>query len=116
MTRESNRMIRGTPRLVAEMALRGERSAVRKIAPSAPPTRSGDQSGIGERGFIRPGHDVRVVDHAPNAVRVTSSTRLKPGVRTDLHLLEKRRTLTGEFQHCRVSQLDPICYEAIFVF
>ena len=98
------------------MPLRGERTAVHKIAPRGLPERADDQSGIGERGFIRPRHDVRVVDHSTNAVRVTSSTRLKPGVRTDLHLLEKQRTLTGEFADCRVSQLDPICYEGIFVF
>jgi hypothetical protein len=49
-------------------------------------------------------------------MRVTSSTRLTPGILTELHLLAQRRILRGELDHCRVSRLEPLRYEAIFVF
>ena len=70
----------------------------------------------GERGLLRPGHEVRVDEHGIDAMRVQSPTRLKPGTRTDLQLLDQRRMLRGEIERCRISRLDPLCYEAIFVF
>lgn len=70
----------------------------------------------GERGLLRPGHDVRVDQLSSNSVKVKSPTRLKPGTRTDLQLLGQRRILSGEIDQCRVSGLEPLCYEAVFVF
>ena len=71
---------------------------------------------LGERGLLRPGHDVRVGEYSSNAMRVTSATPLKPGMLTELHLLDQRRILRGELDYCRVSRLEPLRYEAIFVF
>jgi hypothetical protein len=59
---------------------------------------------------------VRVGEYSSNAMRVTSATRLKPGMLTELHLPDQRRILRGELDHCRVSGLAPLRYEAIFVF
>lgn len=70
----------------------------------------------GERALIRNGHEVRVEEHGIDSMRVKSPTRLKPGTRTDLQLLEQRRTLRGEIERCRIIRLNPLCYEAIFVF
>ena len=65
---------------------------------------------------MRPGHEVRVDEHSTDAMRVKSATRLKPGTRTELQLLDRRRILRGEIDRCQITQLEPLCYEAIFVF
>ncbi len=49
-------------------------------------------------------------------MRLKSPTRLKPGTRTDLQMLTRRRILRGEIERCRITHLDPLCYEAIFIF
>src|SRR4051794_24936999 len=54
------------------------------------------QRDTGERGLLRPGCEVRVDEHSSNAVIVKSTTRLKPGTRTDLQLLDRRRILSGQ--------------------
>ena len=99
-----------------DFAARGERSAATRTVAVAEPVATPQESDSGERGFMRPSHDVRVAEHANNAVRIKSATRLTPGMRTDLQLLDQRRTLRGEIDRCRVSRLEPLCYEAIFVF
>lgn len=85
-------------------------------APGNSSTQAAHEEQPGERGLLRPGHAVRVGEYSSNAMRVTSPTRLTPGLLTELHLLDQRRILRGELDHCRVSQLEPLRYEAIFVF
>ena len=98
----------------SEIAPRGERNA-----PSKPVCGAGTAQGdtdSGERGLLRPGYEVLVDAHGSDAVVVKSPTRMKPGTRTDLQLLGQRRILHGEIARCRISRLEPLCYEAIFIF
>lgn len=69
----------------------------------------------GEAGLLWPGHEVRVAQRTVDAVVVKSSRRIKPGTRTDLQLLVERRTLSGAIESCRVTKLEPLCFEAVFV-
>lgn len=99
-----------------EIAPRGERSAAPRPSPRVDEATANDDTDAGERGLLRPGQEVRVDAHSPDAMRVKSATRLKPGTRTDLQLLDQRRILRGEIERCQITRLDPLCYEAIFVF
>ena len=81
-----------------------------------PLTREESASDSGARGLIRPGQAVTVNEHRADAVLVKSPTRLRPGTRTDLHLIDQRRILRGEIDRCRITDLDPLSFEAIFIF
>ena len=70
----------------------------------------------GEPGLLRPGQEVRVGALSGNSVTVKSPRSIKPGRRTDLQLIEQQKILSGEIDRCRVIRLEPLCYEAIFVF
>lgn len=82
-------------------------------APAPPPT---DAPEAGEPGLLRPGQEVRVAALSGNSVKVKSPRCIKPGTRTDLQLMEQQKILRGEIDRCRVIRLEPLCYEAIFVF
>lgn len=100
-----------------DMAQRSERAApVREVSLPVQSRPAREEWELGERGLLRPGHEVRVGSLSSNSVTVNSPTRLKPGTRTDLQLLGQRRILRGEIDQCRVSRLEPLCYEAVFIF
>ncbi len=75
-----------------------------------------DLSETGQAGLLWPGQEVRVAERTVDAVVVKSSRRIKPGTRTDLQLLGEGRTLSGAIEWCRVTRLEPLCFEAAFVF
>ena len=116
MTQSNINAINLLPEGSLNIAPRGERSAPAWPLPRVDERTAKDHNGSGERGLIRPGHQVRVDQHATDAMRVKSPTRLTPGTRTDLQLLDRRRILRGEIERCRITHLDPLCYEAIFIF
>lgn len=101
------------------MAPRGERSIVTPTecpaacAPTPLPTEAPE---AGEPGLLRPGQEVTVAALSGNSVMVKSTRCIKPGTRTDLQLMEQQKILRGEIDRCRVIRLEPLCYEAIFVF
>jgi hypothetical protein len=67
--------------------------------------------------LIRPGHEVQLVDLSSGGALVESSARLKPGLRTELHLHgAHRRSIVGRIDRCRVTALDPIRYQGAIVF
>ena len=70
----------------------------------------------GEPALLRPGQEVRVSGLLGNTVVVKSPRLLKPGLRSDLQLTAQRRVLRGAFENCRISHLEPLCYEATSVF
>jgi len=70
----------------------------------------------GKPGLLWPGQEVQVAELTVNTAVVKSARRIKPGTRTDLQLLDQRRILSGAIDRCRVSRLEPLCYEAVFVF
>src|SRR5688572_21303329 len=70
---------------------------------------------LGELAVLDDGHEVRVMVLAGNTAVVKSRSHMAQGVRTDLELLVQGRTLRGEINCVRISQLEPRCYEAIFV-
>ncbi len=77
---------------------------------------STDLSEIGEAALLWPGHEVRVAEHAVDGVIVKSVRRIKPGTRTNLQLLGNQRSLSGAIEWCRVTRLEPLCFDAAFVF
>src|SRR3954462_1872038 len=118
MTTSNEKIHKRISRPDTDAAPRGERcvrlsQVLETVRNGTPPFAESDS---GERGLLRPGYDVRVDEHSSNAVLMKSPSRLKPGTRTDLQLLDRRRILRGEIDRCRVSRLEPLCYEAIFVF
>ena len=116
MTRKRAHALRRVARRTTGNPQRCEPSTPIRETPGNSSTPLAHEEQPGERGLLRPGYDVRVGEYSSNAMRVTSATRLKPGMRTELHLLDQRRILRGELDHCRVSRLEPLRYEAIFVF
>ena len=67
--------------------------------------------------MIRPGHEVHVVNLSSGGALVESGARLKPGLRTELHLSGPgRRTIVGRIERCQVTALDPIRYQGAIVF
>ena len=116
MTQLKIKGIKNLLKMSSHIVLRGERCATpRPETPKGEPTAK-DHLDEGVRGLLRPGHEVLVNDHGTGAVLVKSPTRLKPGTKTDLQLLDQRRILRGEIERCQVTRLDPLCYEAIFIF
>jgi len=105
LTKLSSHIARRVERLAAAhpIPLQGQRTAKNLVVEGA-------------RGLLRPGHEVRVNEHGTSAVLVKSPTRLKPGTRTELQLLDQRRILRGEIERCQITRLDPLCYEALFIF
>ena len=116
MTPKRSHALRRVARRATGNPQRSEPSTPIRETPGNPSTELALEEQPAERGLLRPGHDVRVGEYSSNAMRVISATRLKPGLLTELHLLDQRRILRGELDHCRVSQLEPLRYEAIFVF
>jgi hypothetical protein len=67
--------------------------------------------------LMRPGHEVHLVNLSPGGALVESASRLRPGLRTELHLCgTRRRTIVGRIDRCRVTALDPIRYQGAIVF
>ncbi len=84
-----------------------------KVDTTPAPVTAADQ---GEPALLRPGQEVRVSGLLGNTAVVKSPRLLKPRRRSELQLTAQRRVLRGAFENCRISQLEPLCYEATFVF
>ena len=70
----------------------------------------------GQAGLLWPGHEVRVAERTVDAAVVKSTRGIKPGTRTALQLLSERLTLSGAIEWCRGIRLEPLSFEAAFVF
>lgn len=116
MTQLTNKSSNRALKRSEDMAPRGERSLPAPLVAGMDASTAKDSMDLDQRGLLRPGQEVRVSEHGTDAMRVKSPTRLKPGTHTDLQLLGERRILRGEIERCRITDLDPLCYEAIFVF
>jgi hypothetical protein len=111
MTKKCNKPLERILRSTVDIAPRGEcLSTFRAVL------LNDDELEAGEPGLLRPGHHVRVDGLGANAVLVKSRHRLKPGTHNELQLLEQGRSLRGQIDRCRITRLDPLCYEAIFIF
>ena len=52
-----------------------------------------------------------------NGALLASRNRMSPGARTELQLLgTRRRSVRGRIERCRVTALDPVCYEGVVLF
>ena len=66
---------------------------------------------------LRPGHDVEVVNVSAGGALLRSTTRLKPGMPSELHLVgASRRCIRGRIARARVISVTPMRYEAALVF
>jgi hypothetical protein len=66
---------------------------------------------------LRPGHDVEVVNVSAGGALLRSTTRLKPGMPSELHLLgATRHSVRGRIARARVISVAPLRYEAALVF
>lgn len=67
---------------------------------------------------LRPGQSVRLLNISRCGALVESTSRLRPGARTELQLagLTGRRTIRGRLERCHVAALDPLCYHGVIVF
>jgi hypothetical protein len=66
---------------------------------------------------LRPGHDVELVNVSAGGALLRSSARLKPGMRSELHLQgATRRSVRGRISRARVISVAPLRYEAAVVF
>jgi hypothetical protein len=67
--------------------------------------------------LLRPGQEVVLVNLSREGALIASRNRMNPGARTELQLLgTRRRSVRGRIERCRVSALDPVCYEGVLVF
>ena len=67
--------------------------------------------------LLRPGRDVVLINISAGGALVESAVRLPPGTRTELQLFgAPRRAIRGRIERCRVSCLEPLCYEGAIVF
>jgi hypothetical protein len=67
--------------------------------------------------ILRPGQEVQLLNVSRGGALVQSEARLTPGVRTELQLSgDRRRTVRGRVERCRVAGLDPLRYEGAIVF
>jgi hypothetical protein len=70
-----------------------------------------------ELALLRPGQDVRVINLSSGGALLESSSRMKPGARTELQLSGvPRRGLSGRIDRCHVSGLEPLRYQGAIVF
>ena len=68
--------------------------------------------------LLRPGQEVRVVNISPHGALVESASRLRPGIRAELHLVRgaSRIAVKGRLERCEVSRLEPLRYRGAIVF
>ena len=67
--------------------------------------------------ILRPGHDVEVVNVSAGGALLRSTSRLKPGMPSELHLQgQTRRSVRGRIARARVISLAPLRYEAALIF
>jgi hypothetical protein len=67
--------------------------------------------------ILRPGVDVLVLNLSGGGALIESSSRINPGIRTELQLLgESRRTVRGRIDRCSVAALNPVRYRGAIVF
>jgi hypothetical protein len=60
---------------------------------------------------------VHILNLSTGGVLLESAERVKPGALTEVQLLgAARRTLRARVNRCRVTQLNPLRYEAALVF
>jgi hypothetical protein len=86
-----------------------ERRAGRRVAP--------EEHGWRSAAVLRPGLEVDILDLGPGGARISSSARLKPGGRAELHLSgSARRVVAGSISRCRVARLTPLRYEGAIIF
>ena len=84
--------------------------------------RAGRRSRPEERGWrsaavLRPGLEVDILDLSPGGARISSTARLKPGGRVELHLAGgSHRVVSGRISRCRVVRLMPLHNEGAKVF
>ena len=80
------------------------------------------RSGGGERwhsiAILRPGQEITLLNITSRAALVESEARLRPGVRTEMHLagLDFRTSVRGRLDRCQVVALEPIRYRGVVVF
>lgn len=86
----------------------------RREAPRLSPAPAGYEN----RGIVRPGHDVHVLNLAQGGALVACGSRLRPGMSTELQMFrgEARVLLRVSVSRCRVSHLAPLVYEAALCF
>lgn len=70
------------------------------------------------RAVLRSGASVRLVNVARCGALVETTMRLRPGTRTTIQLTtgDQCCALSARIVRCRVSKLNPLRYEAAFVF
>lgn len=87
-----------------------ERRGERRLAGGGP------RFGIGA--VLRPGQAVALVNISRHAALVESSTRLRPGARTELQLCgaSTRACVSGRVERCQVVGLEPLRYHGVVVF
>ena len=86
-----------------------ERRDDRRLAP--------EDAGWHRVAWLRPGHEVELVNLSKRGALVQSASCLKPGTRSELQLSgTARRTVRGRIDRSRVIRLEPLRYEAAVVF
>jgi len=79
---------------------------------------TGGGSRFGVAAVVRPGQAVVLVNISSRGALVESGRRLRPGVRTELHLCGSGTGMRvhGRVERCRVVRLDPVRYHGVIVF
>ena len=90
---------------------------------TAPPDRrlaarlTGEETPWQRTALLRPGQEVILLNFSAGGVLVESLARMNPGTRTELQLIGAvRRQVRGHIARCRVTHLEPLRYEAAFIF
>ena len=79
-----------------------------------------ETTGWRDAAVLRPGLAVRVLDIGPLGALLESEVRLRPGVRTQLHLTAShagsRMVVAGRLGRCHVCRLEPLRYRGSIEF
>ena len=91
-----------------------EPGADRRRGPRLPP----EKTVWRDHAVLRPGQEVLVLNISSHGALVESGSRLRPGLRAELHLKggSTRVAVTGRMERCEVTRLDPVRYRAAIVF
>ena len=68
--------------------------------------------------ILRPGQPVTLLNISSQAALVESTSRLRPGARTEMQLTgsDTRLSIAGRLDRCYVAALEPIRYRGVVLF
>jgi hypothetical protein len=95
--------------MAAGLTMRAERRRGRRQRP--------EDVGCARIALLRPGRDVEVLNLGTHGALLQCAARVKPGSRGELQLAGRvKRAVCGRIDRARVVRLEPLRFEAAFVF